>query len=328
MVSLDTTFTLIACIVLVAWVLIIVMARPSLEGLQLNTPTTSIQALIAQGGSLVGRTVAIVTMMRDPVDVRDWLNYHMLKGITRFYIRLETVQPDDAVARLLLSYPEVTLQIGDPTKTPDAADLELPGQQQMVRQREWVESAIRRAFHDGIDWIVHIDSDELIECGGLIGDAINADAKPHTQTLILQNHEALYDQSKIDDKSMGCFTSQRIVDCNTGHCASYANGKAVGRVTPFLHESGVHRFHYNGPGTDDDVAMTSAHLVHFESCDFTQYMQKFMKLAQTEVSRFPFPYYNDSIAVAKGPACQSADDASCRYEFASIYKRYRTTELD
>ncbi|PNH10544.1 hypothetical protein TSOC_002722 [Tetrabaena socialis] len=313
---------------------IILMARSGdrmvIEKLLLNTASASIKKLIGQGGSQKDRRVAIVSMMRDPNDIHEWLNYHMLKGVTRFYIRLETVDAsEDQVTQLLLSYPQVTLQIGDPTKTPGSESHDPPGQRQMLRQRAWVSEAIQMALKDGINWIVHIDSDELLECSGLVGDAINTDAMPDTHTMVLKNFEAVYGKDKVDvsksKKDGGCFTSKKVVDCSTEPCASYANGKAVGRVTPFLQEAGVHRFHYSGPLTDNALEMQAMYLVHYESCDFPKYMDKFLKLAGSEVSSFPFPYYNDSIAVARGGACVKPTPA-CKDEFAAVYTKYRTTD--
>lgn len=338
-------FSLLLCIIIVIVFLAIIAIlanisenRSSSSGGRKQTAeerfssAVSPDIVLAHGGSLPGRAVGIVTMMRDQRDVAYWLNYHLRKGISHFYIRLETLNRDqDSNAKLLLSYPQVTLQIGDPNKTPSADDIDEPGQRQMLRQRAWAAEAVEYAFRDGIDWLVHIDSDELLECTGGIGDAIAKDALPDTHTMVMSNIEAVYDESNISqDSGNSCFRYKSVRDCNQGLCAAYANGKAVGRVTPFLREFGVHRFRYVGPGQDKEVHMTSLRVLHFESCNFMQYVGKFLRLSASEKRDFPFPYYNESIVVARGPECKAAAlhpkdplPPTCKDAFASVYRKYR-----
>lgn len=277
-------------------------------------------------------SVAIVTMMREPIDVERWLNHHLAKGISRFYVRLETLEGErDTVASLLRTYPQVTLQLGEPLdatggKGPGMNDT--PGQAQMIRQQQWVSEAIRLALRDGVSWIIHIDSDELLSTELVsIGKAIAADASRQTQTMTVRNLEAVYPSGQLS-KAAPCFRHVGLRDCSRdGTCASYANGKGVGRVSPFLRESGVHRFHYSGPDRDDEREMTQMTLVHYESCNFDKYMSKFLQLSGTERLSFPFKYYNDSIAVARSPDCQQRQlqqsSTTCRQRFEQVYRRYR-----
>ena len=304
----------------------------------------------APAASSSDKKVAIVAMMRDPIDVDEWLNYHLSKGVSAFYIRLEVATTDpttDPIARLLLTYPQVTLDVGhsehsEQVTVESEGNSEGPGHAQMVRQRAHVTLSIERARKDGVDWLVHIDSDELLECKGRVADAIEtdvADAGVDTQTLVIKNVEAVYDRSAIENTyavaakpnpiTKGCFSYKDVHSCEAGKCVSYANGKSIGRVSPFLREAGVHRFRYDTTktnatnATNNEIVMKSLRLVHFESCDFSQYVEKFMKLSRSEKLDFPFPYYNESIAVARSPACMSKSE-SCRSMFAEVYKKYRT----
>ena len=280
-----------------------------------------------EGFKQPAKSIAIVTMMRDPIDLDEWINYHLLKGISRFYIRIETTgnsSSDDITIKLLTSYPQVTLHVGSPDDISTINDADLPGQSQMLRQRSWVADAIRRALADGIEWIVHIDSDELLECNGTVGEAIDLDATDETHTMVINNFEAVYAKNKKEGQ---CFTFESLNECALGKCVSYANGKSIGRVTPYLREAGVHRFRYVGTGEDKHTNMRALYLIHFESCDFGKYVDKFMKLSKSERLAFPFPYYNDSIAVANGDACRANGESKiCRSAFTAVYKKYRMTE--
>jgi hypothetical protein len=274
--------------------------------------------------------IGIVCMMRDAKDVDHWLNHHLGKGVSRFYVRLEIPQDrahnDSPLAKRLLSYPQVLLKIGNPDETPAASDIEEPGQRQMLRQRAWVTEAIKHALREGINWLVHIDCDELVECDGTIGDAILTDARPDTQTMVMRNVEAVYGQDRLTGKET-CFDSKGFKNCDAGLCAAYANGKSVGRVSEHLREFGAHRFRYEGPGKDDEVLMQSMHVLHFESCNFRQYVDKFMRLSASESRSFPFPYYNESIEVARGEKCkQRPPTEACETEMARVYRKYRIQE--
>ncbi len=294
--------------------------KPTEEGYK-ESPLDMIQ----NGGSAKGRSVAIVTMMRDPTDVDVFLNYHLAKGIVKFYIRVEKVANEaDAVIDLLRTYPQVFLNIGSPTDTVAMKDdMTVPGQAQMLRQRTWVNASITQALRDGMDWLVHIDSDELLEPISndmTVADCIIRDANENTQTMIIDNLEAMYDK----DKPRKCFSYEKLQDCNVDVCASYANGKSVGRVSKYLQESGVHRFRYTGKRNDDGITMKSMRLIHYESCDFNKYVSKFVNLSKSEDAKFPFKYYNESIKVAKSCNNVKKEEAKCAKDLKVVYDKYRT----
>jgi hypothetical protein len=299
-------------------------------------------------------TVAIVTMMHSPVDLAQWLNHHLKKGISRFYVRLEVEgSPEESAdVYLLRSYPQVTLQLGGGGGGGNVSSMEegmneIPGQAQMLRQRAWVAEACTMADKDGVDWLAHIDCDELLQTHdptlsipvalALEDTRARRQNSRRIQTMVIPNREAVYHRDKLNERSsphtpVQCFIHADVRDCNkpSSGCASYANGKGIGRVGPFLREAGVHRFRYEGPpyymyhhenGDDGgdhhrspkqlensaDEESASLYLIHYESCDFAKYVNKFMMLANSEKIRFPFDYYNDSIAVARSPNC-SADN--------------------
>ena len=297
--------------------------------------------------------VGIVSMMHRPSDVTYWLNHHMSKGVTRFYLRVETDDAyDDDVVKILSSYPQVALEIGKPLDVTEGRGQgmnDTPGQAQMLRQRKWVADAIRMSIRDGVHWLVHIDSDELLDCGDLrsVQEAIIKDAGSTTHTMVIKNVEAIYSKDKlgnsVSNSGANCFVHKSVRDCERDNCASYANGKSIGRVSPFLREAGVHRFHYEGPEKNDGRDMKAMRVIHFESCDFNKYVNKFLMLAGSEKIKFPFNYYNDSIAVARSPECltdkdkdnESGNDTSntskplapsCSDSFKRVYSKYRVIE--
>ena len=281
-------------------------------------------------------SVAVVTMTKNPANLEYWLDYHVKKGIAKVYVRLEVDSPEEearfrAVLEPYARTKKVVFVVGRSTDrlsskaiVPEAEmKLNVPGQAQMIRQRVWVSEAIRRGLEDGVKWLVHIDTDELLDCEGSVGRAIERDVRGDdaVQTLVLPNVEAVY----AGVSNAACFEKRATRECSAGGCASYANGKGAGRVTPHLHEHGVHRFRSSNRLLHKEIELVSLKVVHFESCDFDAYMKKFLSLAGSEAVDFPFKYYNDSVAVARGKEC--VDDPrgdGCVRDFERVYRTYRT----
>mmetsp|Transcript_65827 Transcript_65827/g.109392 ORF Transcript_65827/g.109392 Transcript_65827/m.109392 type:complete len:143 (-) Transcript_65827:201-629(-) len=73
---------------------------------------------------------------------------------------------------------------------------------------------------------------------------------------------------------------------------AYINGKSAGRVGNVV-TCGSHRF----SGEEWDVPLESACVLHFESCPYSRWRDKFMHYAKltSRLSSIPFPFYLDSI---------------------------------
>jgi hypothetical protein len=242
--------------------------------------------------------VAIVSMMRRPKDIDEWIRYHRELGITRFYIRLED---SEELEEYLEGQKDITLEIGKSTGKDEYKEIQ-------TRQCSMVENALKKAIEDGMDWLVHIDSDELLE-----GDIDEFRKLPETvRTVYMNNKEAVYsDVPRENDK---CFKAASFRDCtlsNSG-CVSYVNGKSAGRAAPDVSCNGPHRFKSNR--VDGEERQVSIKILHYESCDFNTYKQKFKQIAKEPKSDIPFPYYNDSVAAA-----QKDNDS----DLENVFKKYR-----
>jgi hypothetical protein len=169
------------------------------------------------------------------------------------------------------------------------------------RQSKLVNDSLEKCKKDNIDWLILIDGDEILE-----GDLDEIRKLPRTAgTFWMQNYEAVYD--KIPKDTDNCFIGSKFVNCSKGMCASYANGKGGGRVG-VSKANGCHRFKSNLK----EVKLKSLIVKHYESCDFDQYIAKYKRLAKSNVSEIPFPYYKESI-LAEGDVDKLSE----------IYKKYR-----
>lgn len=264
--------------------------------------------------------VAIVSMMKNPKNIEKWLTYHKRKGVDRFYIRLEdTPELESYLSSLNFVHLEIgsseDFQNDEPLINYVAAKLS-------HRQILWATKAIKLALKDNIDWIIHIDSDELIDCKGLIQENISKECSYHN-TFVIPNYEAKYKDIPLATDS--CFQYESLVKCNAGGCVSYGNGKGLGKVSNKLQRADAHRFYHEDEDANDEHVLKSIRLLHFESCDFDQYVSKYLDLAKTTNGTFPFTFYNDSINVARSKLCKKIGK-KCINAFKRIYKKYKVVE--
>ena len=117
--------------------------------------------------------VGIVSMMRRPKDIDDWLEYHRAMGIMRFYIRLED---SEELEEYLDGQADITLEVGKSTGKDEYKEIQ-------TRQCKMVDDALKKAQEDKMDWLIHIDSDELLD-GDL--DEFNS-LSEKIRTIIMNN---------------------------------------------------------------------------------------------------------------------------------------------
>lgn len=248
------------------------------------------------------KSIAIVSMIKNPKNLETWLQKHRDLGIARFYIRLEQT-PD--LESFLKSQPDVYMKIGESSGVNEYKEIQ-------TRQNAWVNEALQLATDDGMSWLIHIDSDEILE-----GDLDTIRSLPEsTRTFWMQNLEAKY--KSIPTKQDNCFVAAKYINCANPEegetCVSYANGKAGGRCAPDVKSFGPHRFKSDRWG-NPDPKLDKVVVHHYESCDFEQYKAKYKNLAKQDLANdIPFTYYTESIkAVLEGN-----DEALER-----VYRQYR-----
>ena len=232
--------------------------------------------------------VAIVTMTRCPPDFLDWIEYHVkVVGISKIYLRLEGPHVEETMKKLK-RYPNVLVLEHHVSPSGD----------QMVRQMFLVEAAIEKAKEESMDYLLHIDDDELfhIESIGLQGllrkmDAENDKDDPWDY-LHFQNVEAVYPHPTFNDymetrEKETCFQKTKwFNECFESQCRSYGNGKSMTRIDiPEPGPVGVHYFR----GKSKRVPSSLARILHFESCRYEDWKTKFMVMSPSK-----FPFYKES----------------------------------
>ena len=213
-----------------------------------SAPSTNENTAPSSGPSAKAKIqskVAIVCLMRKPIDLPLWLEHHRKLGISKFYIRLED---SPGWKDYLESQYDVSFTLAESDKSGNNYET------LQTRQKEYVNTCITRAIKDKIDWIFHIDADEFLKC---------AEGAP---------------------------------------CTSYANGKGAGRVQEGLKLAGPHLFMFNEETEGKhvyEVPFDSLHVLHYDSCTFGGWGEKFLNLSKNNKSTIPFAYYTESMQVAK-----------------------------
>jgi hypothetical protein len=241
-------------------------------------------------GAELRTRVAFVSLIRNPIDLPLWLKYHRKLGIRRFFIRLED---SPSWEEYLKDMPDVVLEIGNSDKSGNNYSTLID--RQIKYTNETLKSA--RNMQD-IEWLVHIDADELLH--GNIGAF--ATLPKTVKTVKFENAEAIFDKTRQDT----CFSATNFLRCSkNAPCKSYVNGKSAGRIhDPKVSLAGPHEFAYDGENTGSgdfryEMPFETLHILHFEGCTFGAWVEKFFHLSKNDKGDNPFEYYKSSIEASK-----------------------------
>jgi hypothetical protein len=235
--------------------------------------------------------VGLATLVRSPKDLPHWLDHHRGNGVTAFLIRLEDSshwQP------FLASQSDVVhLEVAES----DAHHSNYHAL--MDRQKRFVNKMLHDvAGKHGIDWVLHLDQDELLS--GSAADVL-ADLPPSIKAVHMENVEAVYD---ADTRSTNCFEAARFARCSKGaRCRSYVNGKGGGRPVPGVSFAGPHNFSVDGrvggEGTRE-LPYEKLHVQHFDSCTLGVFVDKFWHISRNvRQDDIPFADYPRNMQVAR-----------------------------
>ena len=189
----------------------------------------------------------------------------------------------------------------------------------MDRQKIHVNNGIKICEDKDIDFIIHMDADELLYVKGdkhtkknNLRYYLNNIPKKYSN-LHLKNYEAVFPD--MEDK---CFNTNKFIDCKKGKCLSYANGKSIGRISNDIKFNGPHNFNGKTFQIEDKIA-----ILHHDSCTYKQWETKFNLLKNTDnnkMKKIPFPFYKNSIK-----QLQKCNDnkSNCKNNLKKYYKEQK-----
>ena len=272
--------------------------------------------------------VAIVTTLRDAaVTLGSFVAYHRAIGFKHFFLFFD--DPADPMLDWARAQPDISAIPRDDDLRRAWRDLALWGEagvhvdgEVMARQLLNAEHAMNLARAMGLDWLLHIDADELFYAPG--GDAaahFTTLAKARAEVATFANFEAVPEAEDTGDffRTVTLFKRPLFADrpppethaliARAGQSVDaffhfYGNGKSAVRLAaPGMLPVNVHSFARRG---ECSVAWTRGPFVlHYPCCGFAAFWQKYVTLG-----RFSDKWWGTiDIAAAVGPFHLQARDA-------------------
>lgn len=234
------------------------------------------QAWVGQEPRADGPRIAFIVTTSDSLQqIRVWINYHRSIGVGTFYIFADgqAARPDNVAA--LRATPGVTVVLRD-------AELRKRHENSRIWKESWLsaffhkpcnhelfvlqslnmEVGIEMAQHDGIDWLLHVDTDELIYPSGSPAFSLQEvlGSVPHdVDTLVFPNYESLPEREDVADPFLEVSLFKKnyahvvsdlyfksygaVARGNPNYFITYGNGKSAARVQQGMRPNGAHRWH-------------------------------------------------------------------------------------
>jgi hypothetical protein len=242
-----------------------------------------------------GPRIAFVTTTAEPYDqIKTWYEYHVALGVSTYYLFVDGPAAAPAVAAKLRALPGVLV-------IPRDADLKA----RHAASRAWNETWLAAFFHkpcnhelfvlqslnmevgialaerDGVDWILHIDTDELMYPGSgpeYSLQTVLAAYPPDVDTVVFPNYEALPERDDVASPFAAVTLFKRnyqhvlsdayfrsyhaVARGNPNYFITYGNGKSAARVRPGLRPNGAHRWYSYAAPPREETSPQSA-VLHY-----------------------------------------------------------------
>ncbi|KAG6480467.1 hypothetical protein ZIOFF_063967 [Zingiber officinale] len=156
-----------------------------------------------------------------------------------------------------------------------------------VKQSLNMEMAIVMARDAGVDWIIHVDTDELIYPAGAREYSLRqllSDVSSNVDMVIFPNYESSIERDDIKDPFTEVSMFKKNYDHlpkdtyfglykeatrgNPNYFLTYGNGKSAARVRDFLRPNGAHRWH-NYMKTPNEIKLEEAAILHYTYAKFS-----------------------------------------------------------
>ncbi|KAI4384641.1 hypothetical protein MLD38_002763 [Melastoma candidum] len=229
-----------------------------------------------------------------------WMFYHKVIGVSTFFLFVEGKAATPAVTKVLESIPGVKLVYRTKELEEQQARSRIWNEtwlasffykpcnyELFVKQSLNMEMAIVMARDAGMEWILHLDTDELIHPAGareyslrslLMGIPENVDM------VIFPNYESGVERDDVKDPFSEVSLFKRNYDHlpkdtyfgmykestrgNPNYFLTYGNGKSAARVREHLRPNGAHRWH-NYMKTPNEIKLEEAAVLHYTYAQFS-----------------------------------------------------------
>lgn len=225
--------------------------------------------------------ITIVTTVKYPHQFLSWILYHSKIGIQRVYVFIDD-EKDTQTLQLCQQYPSFVIPIVNTSQLKTlylnifagSQYLETFNKEVMSRQILNAEYAISLAKEEGLQWLIHIDADELIYVRNNqpLGNILQSSKNEGKYYLKFINYEV----APNTENYQNCFVEGTHFKTNGFRYIAYANGKAgiyIGENIS-IGVNGVHTFRTNWKHeTSGEIVV-----LHYPSCNFEEFLKKYVIL--------------------------------------------------
>ena len=220
----------------------------------------------------------IVTTAESVYQIKLWMAYHRALGVSTFYLFVEGQAGTPEAIAALSTEPGVTIIPNDDKLQARHAGSRIWSESWLyaffnkpcnhelfVRQSLNMEMGIELAIEQRVEWILHIDTDEVIYPGGTRDYSLKELLKSvpeNVDALVFPNYESLAETIEVEDPFTEVTLFKRsyshvhsedyfgsygtVARGNPNYFTTYGNGKSAARVQDGLRPNGAHRWHnYN-----------------------------------------------------------------------------------
>jgi hypothetical protein len=242
--------------------------------------------------------IAICSLVRKPFNFDTWVDYHISIGVSKFLLSIEdTPNLKESIDKYgdLIEAEYISMDSKDKFYDRNYWTL-------MDRQKTFVTKSIERCKELSVEWLIHIDTDELLWCGDSVLDLVNNVSKD-IDYITVKNYEAVYTSDDLENPFLQTNT---FISSNM---TAYDSGKSIGRISTNLEFRGAHAF----TGQHQNIETKKAVVLHFESATFEKWFEKFNNITSSyntsdiqgmkeymvddtknEIKEVPITFYRDS----------------------------------
>ncbi|KAF5729294.1 Elongation defective 1 protein / ELD1 protein isoform 1 [Tripterygium wilfordii] len=229
-----------------------------------------------------------------------WMFYHKVLGVTTFFLFVEGQAATPNVSKVLESIPGVKVIYRTRELEEQQAKSRIWNEtwlssffykpcnyELFVKQSLNMEMAIIMARDAGMDWILHVDTDELIHPAGAREYSLRQlllDVPENVDMVVFPNYESSVERDDIKDPFGEVSMFKRNYDHlpkdtyfgmykeatrgNPNYFLTYGNGKSAARIQDHLRPNGAHRWH-NYMKSPNEVRLEEAAVLHYTYAKFS-----------------------------------------------------------
>ncbi|KAL9260277.1 Glycosyltransferase-like KOBITO 1-like protein [Drosera capensis] len=229
-----------------------------------------------------------------------WIFYHKVIGIRYFFLFVEGKGASPQISKVLERIPGVkviyrTKELEEQqarsrvwNETWLASFFYKPCNYELfVKQSLNMEMAIVMARDAGMDWILHLDTDELVHPGGTREYSVRellSEIPKNVDMVVFPNYESSVERDDVKEPFTEVSMFKKNYDHlprdtyfgnykdatrgNPNYFLTYGNGKSAARIQDHLRPNGAHRWH-NYMKTPNEIKLDEAAILHYTYAQYS-----------------------------------------------------------